>query len=287
MSSGAESFDFETVIATVNIATTRGAIGLGGNAGAELGVALGRWTTLSILGPLLAGLGILAAFARLPGRPRVWLIGAWTLMPIVVYLRHGAPIIFHYMFIEFPGLALAVGALAAWVVCTPWKLLKVALSAAVAIYAGTSALSALVLLTQLEHLDMSTGYGTPVGLSRAAGLDARSILPVSGQVLIGDDPHNGEVLRFTVGYDVSSRTFDDCREIPFVRDAVYVLSSEQTPGANALDTAGATLMARLPRPGGDAYRIYAAPPAADVTPVQRVRLDHANPICQERLTWEP
>jgi hypothetical protein len=130
---------------------------------------------------------------------------------------------------------------------------------------------------------MSAGYGIPVGLSRNAGLGVRSILPDSGQVLIGDDPHNGEVLRFAVGYEVSTRTFDDCREIPFERNALYLLDSEQTPGANALDAAGATLMARLPRPGGDAYRIYSAPPAADGL---SVRPERENPICQDRQAWK-
>ena len=199
----------------------------------------------------------------------------------MAYVRHGAPIIFHYMYLEFPGLALAVGALAAWAAGTRLWPLRAGIGGAMAIYAGVSALSMVILLGGLDRLDMSAGYGVPVGYSRQAGLLTQSSLPPGGQVLIGDDPHNGEVLRFSTGYDIPTRTFEDCREVPYAPDAVYLLASERTPGAPALERAGAALLARIPRPGGDAFRIYGAPP----TPPAAFARD-SDQICQDRLVWD-
>jgi len=130
---------------------------------------------------------------------------------------------------------------------------------------------------------MSAGYGIPVGYSREAGQVARSFLPAGGEVLVGDDPHSGEVLRFSLGYSVPSRTFEDCRQVPFEPDAVYLLTSEQTPGATTLESGGARLLARIARPGGDAYRVYAAPLAPAVL---EVRPEPTNPICQDRQVWD-
>ena len=110
---------------------------------------------------------------------------------------------------------------------------------------------------------------------------ARSSLPPGGQVLIGDDPHNGEVLRFSTGYDIPTRTFEDCREVPYAPDAVYLLASERTPGAPALERAGAALLARIARPGGDAFRIYGAPPTPPAAFAQG-----SDQICQDRLVWD-
>src|SRR2546428_108396 len=91
-----------------------------------------------------------------------------------------------------------------------------------AIYAGVSSLSMIILLGGLDRLDMSAGYGVPVGYSRQAGLLAQSSLPPGGQGLIGDDPHNGEVLRFSTGYDIPTRTFEGCREVPYAPHPVHL-----------------------------------------------------------------
>ena len=93
----------------------------------------------------------------------------------------------------------------------------------------------------------------------------------------------GEVLRFGLGYGTPSRSFEDCREVPYVPNAVYLLASEQTPGAGALQAAGAPLLARIPRPGGDAYRVYGSPTLPSALQVQP---DAGNPICQERSVWD-
>lgn len=274
--------DLDTVISTIQVASTLGAAGLGGHAAGELASALGRWTSVSLLGPVLAAAGLVVCILRRPAGVTGWLLAAWTLAPILAYVRHGAPVIFHYMYIEFPGLALAVGALAAWAATTRWRMLRAGIGLAIGAYAGASALSVVVLLGALDRLDMRAGYGVPVGYSREAGRLARSFLPAGGEVLIGDDPHSGEVLRFSLGYSVPSRTFEDCRQMPFARDAVYLLTSERTPGAATLESAGAPLLARVARPGGDAYRVYAAPPPVDL----EVRPEPTNPICQDRLVWD-
>ena len=141
----------------------------------------------------------------------------------------------------------------------------------------------MVVLRALDDFDLSAGYGVPVGLTRQAGEAARAAVPDGGMVLIGDDPHAGEVLRFGVGYRIPSRSFEDCREVPYVANAVYLLASEQTPGADALQAAGAPLLARIPRPGGDAYRVYGPPTSPTALQVQP---DAGNPICQERSVWD-
>jgi hypothetical protein len=244
---------------------------------------LGRWTSLSLLGPVLAAAGLVVAIMRRPGGATGWLLAAWTLAPILAFVRHGAPVIFHYMYIEFPGLALATGALAAWAANSRFRAVRAGVGLAIGTYACASALSMIVLLGALDRLDMSAGYGVPVGYSREAGRVARGFLPAGGQVLIGDDPHSAEVLRFSLGYSVPSRSFEDCHEVPIEANAIYLLASERTPGASALDAAGARLLARIARPGGDAYRVYAAPPTAASL---EVRARPSDPICQDRLVWD-
>jgi hypothetical protein len=283
LSSGGSSLDLDTVTSTIQVSTTYGAAGLGGHAAPFVVEQLGRWTSLSGLGPALAAVGLVIGVAVWPRGATGWLIGAWALAPIVAYLHHGAPVIFHYMFIEFPGLAMCVGVLGAWVAASgsrPWRL---AVGGAILASAAASALSVLVVLHALDEYDLSTGYGVPVGYTREAGAAARAALPDGGTVLIGDDPHAGEVLRFGVGYRIASRSFEDCQDVPYATNAVYLLASEQTPGRLALEAAGAPLLARIPRPGGDAYRVYGQPstPAA-----LQVRPDPNNTICQDRSVWD-
>jgi hypothetical protein len=280
MSQGGARFDFDTVSSTIQIGSTLGAAGLGGHAGAEIGAQLGRWNNLSLLGPILAALGVVAAVAS--RRPTGIVIAAWLLAPIVAYLRHGAPIIFHYMFIEFVGLSMCVGVLAAWAARRRRVWLRVSIAGAIGICAAANALSMLVLLHGLDNFDFSAGYGIPAGLSRAAGEAARAALPSGGTVLVGDDPHDGEVLRFSLGYGSSSQTFEDCLSVPYAPNAVYLLASEQTPGSGVLEAAGAPLLDRIPRPGGDAYRIY-GPPRSTPAGVQPTR---GNQVCDDRAVWD-
>jgi hypothetical protein len=235
------------------------------------------------LGPLLAAAGLLIGVAVWPRGATGWLIAAWALAPIVAYLRHGAPVIFHYMFIEFVGLAMCVGVLGGWAAVSGSRLWRLSVASAIVVCAAASALTLVVVLRALDEFDLSAGYGVPVGLTREAGEAARAAVPDGGMVLIGDDPHAGEVLRFGIGYGIPTRSFEDCREVPYVANAVYLLASEQTPGALALQAAGAPLLARIPRPGGDAYRVYGPPTSPSAL---RVQLDPGNPICQERSVWD-
>jgi hypothetical protein len=287
LSRGSSVFDFETISSTIQISSTLGAAGLGGHAGADIAAELGRWNNLSLLGPILAAAGLVVGVVSRPRGRIGLLIAAWTLAPIVAYLRHSAPIIFHYMFIEFTGLAMAVGVLGAWAAGTRWTWLRASVAAAIGVSTAASALSVLVLLHGLDEFDFSAGYGVPLGYSREAGAVAREAVGPGGVVLIGDDPHYGEVLRFTLGYGIDSRTFEDCREVPYAPGAVYLLSSENTPGWRALEQAGAPLLARLPRPGGDAYRIYGtlpSPPPSGSLSVARPAPDNA--ICADRTAWD-
>src|SRR5207302_9109891 len=83
--------DLDTLTSTVQVASTLGAAGLGGHASGDLAAALGRWTTLSLLGPVLAAAGLVVSILRRPGGVTGWLLAAWTLAPILAYVRHGAP----------------------------------------------------------------------------------------------------------------------------------------------------------------------------------------------------
>jgi hypothetical protein len=276
--------DLETVSSTIQIGSSLGAAGLGGHASREIATQLGRWTNLSLLGLVLAGCGVIVGIASRPRSAIPWVIAAWTLAPIVAYIRHGAPIIFHYMYLEFPGLAVCIGSLGAWAVASSMRWVRVGVAGAIGVCALASALSVLVVLHGLDTFDFSAGYGVPVGYSRAAGKAARAALPPAGVVLVGDDPHAGEVLRFGVGYSVPSRTFEDCLTVPYVADAVYLLASEQTPGSKALEDAGAPLLARIPRPGGDAYRVYGALPPD--SPSLIVPSSSGNQLCDDRVVWD-
>lgn len=283
LSRGTSSLDLDTVTSTIQISTTYGAAGLGGQAAAYIVEELGRWTSLSALGPVLAAVGLIVGVVVWPRGATGWLIAAWTLAPIVAYLHHSAPVIFHYMFIEFPGLAMCVGILGAWAAASGSRIWRLVVGSAIVASAAASALSMVVILHALDEFDLSGGYGVPVGYTREAGAAARAALPDGGMVLIGDDPHAGEVLRFGVGYRIPSRSFEDCREVPYTPNAVYLLSSEQTPCARVLEAAGAPLLARIPRPGGDAYRIY-GPPASPAS--LQPQPDPNNPICQDRSVWD-
>jgi hypothetical protein len=283
LSRGTSSLDLDTITSTIQISTTYGAAGLGGEAATWIVQELGRWTSLSALGPVLAAAGLVVGIVVWPRGAMGWLIAAWTLAPIAAYLHHSAPVIFHYMFIEFPGLAMCVAILGAWAAKSSSLVWRLAIGGAIVASATASALSMLVLLHALDQFDLSGGYGVPVGSTRLAGAAARDALRGGGMVLIGDDPHAGEVLRFGVGYRIPSRSFEDCRDVPYAPDAVYLLASEQTPGARVLDSAGAPLLARIPRPGGDAYRVYGPPARPEALQPQS---DPDNAICQDRAVWD-
>ena len=238
-----------------------GAAGLGGPSVDGLRTLLGRWSSLGLLGIPLVGGGVLAAaLASTWGRPSWlgWLLLAWVLLPVLALARHTLGVLFHYLYVDLPGMALAVGALAAWAATWRWRALGLTLvGGALAVYVLVSAATLLVLLGYLERADTHLGYGTPVRFSLAAGQAARSAAPPGGQVLVGGRPFDAEVLRFSLGYAVASRIFDDCQQVP-AGASVYLLMRQSTPGAAALTGADAPLLERVERPG-DAYLVFGSP----------------------------
>jgi hypothetical protein len=245
------------------VASNGGAAGLAGVDLDGLREALGRWSELGLIGIPLVGLGVLAA---LGGWPRGWrglLIAAWTLAPVVGLARHTLGVIFHYLFLALPGMALCVGALVEWSALRR-KLAPCALvGGALAVYAVVSTAMVWVVL---EHVDRTGAYpalARPLSLNLAAADATRAVLPPGGQVLVGGRIWEVEILRFSLGYDVPSQIFDDCEQVPAADAAIYLLNSERTSAAASLTAAGAPLLARVPRPDG-AFLVFGAP----VTPLQ-------------------
>jgi hypothetical protein len=154
-------------------------------------------------------------------------------------------------------------------------------AAALVAYAAASVGSLWALLGYVDRANPYLGYRIPLRDPLRAGQVARALLPSGGQILVADDHLQVEVLRFAIGYEVPSRIFDDCRELPQVPGAVYLLTSEQTPGAGILSESGAPLLARIERVG-DAYRVYGAPTKQpDVDDLQR-RPEYESEQCRYR-----
>ena len=240
-----------------------GAAGLGGPSVDGLRSLLGRWSSLGLLGiPLVAG-GLVAGALASRWQTRAWvgwLLLAFVVLPVLALARHTLGVLFHYLYVDLPGMGLAVGMLAAWASAWRWHGRAVGLAVvggALGVYVAVSAATLLVVLGYLERADTHLGYGTPVRYSLAAGEAARSALPVDGRVLVGGRPFDAEVLRFAIGYGVASRIFDDCQQVP-PGASVYLLMRQSTPGAAGLSAADAPLLARVERPG-DAYLVFGAP----------------------------
>jgi hypothetical protein len=252
-------WDFEAWNLMWTLASNRGVAGLGGPDTEGLRQALGRWSNLGLIGVALVACGAIVAVAGWPRGWRGWLITAWMLTPAIGLAHHTLGLLFHYLYLSLPGMALAVGALAEWVVLqrrTP--VLRWAVSGALAVYVGVSAATLLVVLDQVQQSGKYTGDARPLGLNMAAALTARSELTSSGHVLIGGQPFKVEILRFALGHDLRPTIFDDCAEVPADAQAIYLMDSEGTPAATALTTAGAPLLARVPRSDG-AFVVYGQP----------------------------
>jgi len=258
---GGSRIDLESWDLFWTLAANGGAAGLGGQSVDGLRGLLGRWSSLGLLAiPLVGGGLVSAALGRLWGRRHVgWWLLAWALLPIVALARHTLGVLFHYLYVDLPGMALAVGALAAWAATWRWRTTGLAVVGGVlGVYVLASAATLLVVLGYVEQADTHLGYGTQVRYSLAAGQAARAAMPPEGQVLVGGRLFEAEVLRLSIGYDVRSRLFDDCQQVPTEPGAVYLLMRQSTPAAAALEAAGAPLLARVERPG-DAYLFFGPP----------------------------
>lgn len=265
-SGGPAEVDLNTVGLLWSIAGNGGAAGLAGPTSSGLLDVLGRWSSAAQLGPLLFAAGLAVAVLYRPGGARGWLIAAWALLPAIVLTRHTLAVYFHYLYLDLPGIALGIGALAAAVAASRRRILAAAVAAGLLAYVAASVGTLAALLGYVQRADTREGgYGVPLRYNQAAGQAARAHLPAGGAVLVGGPGFKVEVLRFALGYDVPSRAFEDCREVPYAANALYLLSSDHTPGAAALSKAGAPLLARVERPG-DAYLVFGPLPSpADLT----------------------
>jgi hypothetical protein len=262
----------------VNMAGNGGAAGLAGPSYAGLQASLGRWTILALLGPLLVAAGLLAAILVAPRGWAGWLLAAFTLVIPLVLVRHTLAIYFHYLYLELPAIALAMGALAG---AGPGRA-RAGVALAVGGYVAASVGTLAALLGYVQQVDTrESGYGVPLLYNLRAGEAARAVVPPGGQVLVGGPGFKVAILRFTVGFDVQSRPFEDCREVPALANGVYLLSSEHTPGAAALAEAGAPLLARVERPG-DAFLVYGPTPSGAGLTGLETRPEHASATCRDR-----
>jgi hypothetical protein len=248
--------DLEAWNLLLTVAGNRGAAGLVGSDVPGITEALGRWFNIGLIGGALLVAGLVAGLA---GSLTTRLIVFWTLLPILALLRHTLGIVFHYVWIDFPGVALTVGVLGAWA-SRRAPVVRIALATALGAYACVSILTLLVVLSHVERVGGRLGHGTPVRFSLAAAEAARALLPAGGEVLIGGPALDTEVLRFALGYATLSRHFDDCDTPPVAQNAIYLLFREGSPAVDSLAAAGAPLLARIER-GEEAYLVYGAPSA--------------------------
>ena len=266
-------FDLDSWNLTWTLASNGGAAGLGGPDAAGLAQALGRWTQIGLVGIVLVAAGCVVAVARWPRGWPGWFIALGMAAPIVLLVRHTQGLLFHYLYLSLPGMALCVGALVEW----SRGALRLLVAGALAAYVVVSAATLWVVLGHVERTGEYPALGKPLELNMAAADAAHRVLSPNGEVFIGGYPFEVDVVRFALGFATPSRVFDDCGDIPPARNSdIYLLNSEQTPAAAALAAAGAPLLTRLPRPNGDAFVIY-GPPSS--TPVGNAN----SPLCAERF----
>jgi hypothetical protein len=273
---GDAHFDLEAWWLMWTVAGNGGAAGLGGPEAEALREALGRWSNLGWIGVPLVGLGLIALVAGWPRGWQGWLLALWALMPAIGLARHTVGVIFHYLYLALPGMALAVGALAEWSAFGHRRWARAALGGALTAYAGVSIAMLWVVLAHVDRTGEYPALSRPLGLNMAAANAARAALPPGGQVLIGGHPWEAEVLRFSLGYGVRSRVFDDCGLVPQGDAAIYLLTSERSPAAGSLAAEGASVISRVPRPG-DAFLLL-GPPTVPVAAG-----DTNSAACRERL----
>ena len=265
-----------------NLSSNAGALGLANPSADGLRPLLGRWSSAAQLGSLLVLAGAVAAGVCWPRGWRAGLLVGWLVLPQLVLLRHSLDVLLHYFYADVPVLALLAGSLLAAV--HRIRALRLAVLGALGMYVAASLGTLLVLLNYVAVADVHKGYGIPVRDSLEAGRATRAVLPPGAPVLLAGHHFEAEILRFTIGYQVPARVFDDCLDLPYVPGAVYVLMSEQTPAAALLPAAGAPLLARVPRPG-DAYLVFAAPPTPPATAALGSFPEAASQECQDRRVW--
>lgn len=248
----ASRVDFSAFSLLWTLAGNGGAAGLGGADSSTLRDALGRWSSLGLLGDvLLVGGLVVAVFDGARGR----IVAAWLLVPAALLIRHSLDVLFHYLYIDLPAVALCAGLLVSWASRRPPVLAAVA--GALAVFVAASIATVVVVLDFVGAHDVYLGYGTPVRLSLAAADAARHELIPGATLAIGGPRFQTEVLQFAIGYDNPALRFDACPPASPLAD-VYLLLDEKAPASIELQNAGAPLLARVERPGG-AYLVLGRP----------------------------
>jgi hypothetical protein len=278
-------FDFAILDFFWVLSSNGGAIGLGAPSEAGLREAFGRWSSATMIGPLLVAGGLLCAVLWQPRGWRGWLIVGWLLLPVAALARHTLDRQLHHMYLNLPVLALSAGVLAATVAASGRTILRAGFAMALVVYIAASVGSLWVLLSYADRADVHKAYRIPLRDTVRAGQVARALLPSGGQALVAGDHAGGEIFRFTMGYETPSRIFDDCREVPHVPGAVYLLTSEHTPGAAILPESGAPLLARIERPGDD-FLVYGAPIEPPDLQGLEQRPEYESRVCQDRRAQE-
>jgi hypothetical protein len=242
-----------------NLAGNGGVAGLGGAETSGLQAALGRWVVLGRIGELLLAAGLVVGVLEgVAGR----LVAAWVLLPAVFLARHSLDVLFHYLYLDLPAMALAVGMLGAWSVRQRlWA--RAGVAAALGLYAAVSLATLGVVLAFVDSHDVYLGYGMPLRYSLAAAQAARAAARPGGVVLVGGPRFQTQVLRFALGEGVASESFEACGLPSAAADDVLLLLDEASAAGEALRAQGVPLLARVARPGGT----YAVFGGAAVAPV--------------------
>jgi len=240
---GGSRTDLDAARLLVTLVSAGGAAGLGGSNTEVLQSWLGRAPLLGWAGMALLVGGIVAGLLDgFRGR----FVVAWLALPIAVLSRHSLDVLFHYLYLGLPAVALTVGMLGGWVARRGW-LERAVFGGVLVIYAAVSLWMLTVVLRFIPEFDTRLGYGMPLRFSLAAGEAARAALPAGGRVSVVGPPFETEVVRFALGYDVPSRGADECA------DVLVVFSAANAPATDR------PLLARVERPG-DAYLIYGPSP---------------------------
>lgn len=240
------------------VAAGRGAAGIAGTDIEALQAALGRWSNLSVVGIPLVAFGAVAAVV---GWPRGWrgvVIVAFMLTPVVGLARHTIGVIFHYLFLALPGMAVTVAAVEEWAALSHRRLVRAAVWVALAVYSGVCAASMLVVLAHVDRTSEYPAQARPLGVQMAAVDAVRAVRGPDQGVLIGGSVWRSAILQFGLGFGTPSRIFDQCGAVPTDARAIYLLDDDTSPAARALAAAGSPLLARVARADG-AYVVYGTP----------------------------
>jgi hypothetical protein len=97
-------------------------------------------------------------------------------MPVLGLAHHTLGVLFHYLYLGLPGMALAVGALAEWSAHRQVVIPRLAVGGALLTYVAVSVATLWVVLAHVDRTGAYPGLGKPLGLNMAAAEAARAAL---------------------------------------------------------------------------------------------------------------